>query len=83
MRGTHAHPASRAPLVVLHMNAAPLQVCLLVGGSHLDNQGGVARISEVLRNYFAPEVADAIYRQVTRLLQFRRAEQSVGEFTVE
>ena len=65
------------------MNSAPRQFWQSAAGGHLDNQEGVARILEVLRNYFAPEAADAIYRQVMRFTQYRRAEQPADEFIVE
>ena len=41
----------------------------------MDDLGGVTRILEMPRNYFAPEAEGGIYQQVTRFLQFRRAEQ--------
>ena len=37
--------------------------------------GSVTRILAILRNYFAPETADATYQQVMRSTKFRRAEQ--------
>ena len=41
--------------------------------------GGVARILEILRSYFAPEAADATRQQVARFLNY----QSIDEYVVE
>ena len=83
MRATKTDAANRASLLVLHMHSAPRQVCLSAGGSYLDNRHRVARILEILGDYFAPEAAGAIHQQVTRFTQYRRANQSIREFTVE
>ena len=83
MRTTKTGPASRAPLLVLHMHLAPRQVCPSAGGYCLGNRDGVARVLDILGDYFAPEAADAIHQQVTRFTQYRRANQSIREFTVE
>ena len=79
MRAAKTGVASRAPLLVLHMHSAARQICLAVGGNYLGNQYGVTGIPVILRNYFAPDAADAIYRQVMRSTHFRRVEQSVAE----
>ena len=49
----------------------------------MDNHGGVARILDILRSYFAPEAADAIHQQLMRLMQLRSAEQRIDEFIAE
>ena len=65
------------------MNSASRKVCLAAGGDYLDNQDGVGRILGILRNYFAPDAADAIHRQVVRFTHFRRAEQPIDEYIAE
>ena len=49
----------------------------------MDDRGGVSRILEIPHNYCALGAADAIYQQVMRLAQFRRADQSIGDFIEE
>ena len=83
MRATKMDPAIRAPFLVLHEHSAPRQVCLSEGGNYLGNRDGVARILEILRNYFAPEAADAIRPQVMRFSQYRCAGEFPGEFVAE
>ena len=83
MRLTETDPASRSPLLVLHMNSAPRRVCPSAGGGHSNSRDGVARFSGVISNYFAPEAADAIHQQLMRFTQYRRAGHSMGEFVVE
>ena len=80
MRATKTDLGSSATFV-LRMNSAPRQVCLPAGGGNFDDQGGVARISEILRSYFAPEAADAIYQRAMRFTQFCRADQSIDGFS--
>ena len=80
MRATGLGPASRAPLLVLHMNSVPRQGRPSPGGSHLDDWGVVTRFFGILRRYFALEAAGAIYRQVMRFSQYLRAEQPIGDF---
>ena len=82
-RTTETDPASTASTLASQTNPAPRQVCLLPCGGHLDGRGGVARILEILRSYFAPEAADAIYQQAIRFTQYRRADQSIDEFVAE
>ena len=43
----------------------------------------MVRVSEILKKYFAPEAADSIYLEVVRVLQYRRAAQSIGEYIAE
>ena len=83
MRAMGTDPASLACFLVLRMHSAPRQVCLAAGGHFLDNQHGVARILDILRNYFAPDAADAIHQKVVRFTHFRRAEQSIDTCTAE
>ena len=75
--------SARASLLVLHMQPVPGQVCLAGAGDILDRSDGVAKISDVLRNYFAPEAADAIRQQVMRLMRFRRTDQPIDEYIAE
>ena len=82
-RATATDPASKAPLLVLHMNSAPRQVWLSAGGGRLGDRGGVARILEFLRINVALGAADATYREVMLFTQNRRAGQSIDEFVVE
>ena len=56
---------------------------MLQGGSYLGNQDGAARILCILRNYVAPEAADAIRRQAMLLSHARRADQRIDAFIVE
>ena len=74
MRATVTDPASRAPLLVVRLNAASRQGC--------HSAGEVTRILVSLRNYFAPAAADSTRRQVMRILRFRRAGQSFDAFVV-
>ena len=83
MRSTKTDPAGSSSSLALHMNSAPRQVCLPAGGGHLDDQEGVTRFLEILPNFRASGAAGAIYRQVARLTQYRRAEQFINEFIVE
>ena len=83
MLTTKTAPASRAPLLVSRAYPAPRQGCLVASGGCLGNYDGVARILEILRNYFDSGAADAIRQQVIRSTQFRRAEQSIDDFIAE
>ena len=49
----------------------------------MGNYDGVERILEILRDSVAPEAEDAVHQQAMRVMQFRRAEQPVGEFIAE
>ena len=53
------------------------------GSDILENSIGVAKTSDVLRNYFAPEAVDAIRQQVMRFTRSRRTDQSVDEYIAE
>ena len=83
MRTARAELSARAALLVLHMQPAPRQVCPLEGSDILGHGDGVSKISDVLRNYFAPEAVDAIHLQVTRFMRFRRTDQPVDEYIAE
>ena len=61
----------------------PRQVRLAEGGDVLGRHDGAARIVEILRDYCAPEAAGAIRPQVMRFTHYGRADQSIGEYTVE
>ena len=43
---------------------------------------GAKRISELLRDYFAPEALDSVYQEVVRFSQFGRAAQTTDGFLV-
>ena len=83
MRATKAEVASRSSLSVLHLQSAPRQVLLAAGGDYLGSRDGVARILGVIRNYAAPDGADAVRRQVARSMNSRCAERPIDEFIVE
>ena len=63
------------------MAPAPRQVCVTEGSDISDHSDRVAKILEILRNYFAPEAVDAIHQQVMRFTRFRRTDQSIDEYT--
>ena len=52
------------------MISGPRQVCLSVGGGHVDD-------------LFAPEAVGASYQQVMRLMQFRRTDRLADELIAE
>ena len=60
MRTTRTEASARASVSILHMQPAQRRVASDDGSDILGRSDGVARISEVLRNHFAPEAADAI-----------------------
>ena len=65
------------------MQPAPRQVCLAEGSDILGRSDEVAKISDILRNYLAPETFDAVRQQVMRLISFRRTDQSIIGYIVE
>ena len=66
VRTARAEMPARASFLILHMQAAPRQVCIAEGDDILGRSDGVSKISSILRNFCAPEVADAIPQQVAR-----------------
>ena len=83
MRAARAEETARASLLILHTQPAPRQVCLAKGRAILDHNGGVAKIFEILRNYFAPVAVDAIHQRVMQFMRFRPTEQYVDEYFAE
>ena len=49
----------------------------------MNHYDGVTRILGILRGYFAPEAADAIYQQVVRFVNYRGSDQSISEYITE
>ena len=82
MRAARAELTARASRLILRAQPAPRQVCLAEGSAILDHNDGVAKISDIMRNYFAPGAVGAIRRQVTRFTRYRRTDQSIDEFVV-
>ena len=62
MRATKPGLVARASLVILHMQPAPRQVCLAEGCGLLARRDGATQILDILRNYSAPETANAIHQ---------------------
>ena len=83
VRTTRTEASARASVLILHMRPATRQVCPADGGDVLGRSDGVTKILEILRNYLAPEAADAIRQQVMRYMRFRQTDQPVGEFPME
>ena len=83
VRTARTEDSARASLLVLHMRPVPRQVCLAEGSDMLGHSDGVAKILNILRNYFAPEAVDGILQQGVRFMRFRRTDQSVGEYVAE
>ena len=83
MRSARAEVPARASLLVLHMRPVPRQVCLAEGSDISGRSDGVAGISDIPGNYFAPEAADSIHQQVVRFSRIRRTDQSIDEYIVE
>ena len=44
---------------------------------------GGSRMLEIMRNHFAPENADWIYKEEARAVQFRRTDQTIDEYFAE
>ena len=78
MRTARAELPARASFLVSHMQPVPRQVCLAESSGILDHSDRVSKISDILRNYFAPEAVDATRQQVMRFTRIRHADQSVG-----
>ena len=76
-------PCGQSFYVGFACKLGPRQICLSAGGDHLGDQGGVARILEILRRHISLGAADVIYQQVVRFSQCRRADQSMAEFIAE
>ena len=83
IRTAKADFAIRAYPSALHLRSAPREVCIAAGADFVSNQDGAARISDILRKFFAPDAADAIHQQATRFSHPRRAGQSIDEFIAE
>ena len=83
MRTTRAEISARSSFLISHMQPAPRQVCLAEDSDILDHGGGVSKISDVLRNYFALEAGEAIHQQVMQSTRVRRAAQATGEYIAE
>ena len=79
IRTTKAEPASRAPLLVLHMHSAHDKL----GSLQVGNRGGFAQIPEKLRGYFAPDAVDATPQQVIWFTHYRRTDVSIAENIAE
>ena len=54
MRTTRPEATARASVMILRMRPAPRRVCLAEGSFILGRSVGVAKVSEILRNNFAP-----------------------------
>ena len=83
MRTARAELAARAPLLILHMRPARRQVCIAGGSDISDHSDGGSKLSDILRNCFAPEAVGAIRQQVMRFTRFRRTDQSIDEYIAE
>ena len=79
MRATRAELTARASLLA----SRPRRVRLAEGGDILDRGDGASKILNILRNYFAPDAADAVRRQVVRFVRFRRTDQPIDEYAVD
>ena len=76
-------PSSCAAALVLRMNSVAREVCLSAGGNRPIRYDGAMCMLEILRNYFAPEVAGLTYQDLVRFTYFRRTGQSIGEYIAE
>ena len=83
MRTTRTEAPARASVLILHMQPAPLQVCLAGGSDILGRNGSASKILGILRNWSAPEAAGSVRQQVMRFKRFKRPGQSLGEYIAE
>ena len=64
------------------VGAVAREVCMAGESDVIAGPDGAKRISELLRDYFAPEALDSVYQEVVRFSQFGRAAQTTDGFLV-
>ena len=74
-------PASKNSALFSQIDTVAQEVCMAVGSDVTAGRDRVQKISELLRNYFAPKAAKSVYLQVVPSLQVRRAAQTMRRKT--
>ena len=73
-------PAKRASAPILKMGTVARRVCIPAGSDEIVDQEVMMRITQLLRDYFAPAAADAANQEVARFLQFERTGQTMDGY---
>ena len=64
---------------ILQLDTVPRHVCVAAGGDAIMDQEGLDEISVILRAWSAPRAVGSVYREVARLLQFKRKDQTMDQ----
>ena len=76
-------PQKRAANLLLHMSDVGRKVCITVGQDVTGDVDGVAQISRILRNRFAPDAIDRIPPDMAKSLYFGRTDQNLETYLME
>ena len=76
-------PRKRAANLLSHMTDVERKVCTSVGKDSISNVDGVAQILRILRERFAPEAIDSVFKDVVKLLYLRRTDQRMDTYLPE
>ena len=73
-------PEKKAAHLLLHVSDVARMVCLPVGRDVFDNVDGAEQISKLLRESFAPDAIDSIFRDMAKFRCFKRADRNMDTY---
>ena len=76
-------PPEQAADLLLHMTDVARMVCTFVGKDAIGSADGVARISCILRERFAPDASDSGLQDVAKFMFCKRAAQDMDTYLME
>ena len=76
-------PEKKAAHLLLHMSGVARKVCLPVGRDVIDDLDGAGRILRILRERFAPDAIDPIFRDMAKFIFSKRAERNMDTYIME
>ena len=82
-RVTILGPATRAAAPISQMDTTARLSCMAAGSDVITDGDDAEKISTISRDYFAPEAAGSAHRKAVRVLQSKRADQTLDLYLVE
>ena len=73
-------PGENAATLILQMDDVARQVCMTAGKDHVMNIDAPQQLPAIMRERFAPDAIDSLYREVVLFLHFKRTDQPVDMY---